>query len=162
VSDDLAWLPGSVEAPLLDAVHRVVGAVMRLGGAVGWVDVPDLAETAGWLAGIAGEVKAGRTRMALLELYGRVAALGRWTRYAKDTVAVNAEVLQVMVHPDARGRGLAALLTHRVATRIQADGDTPILHVAEGNDGARRVYERLGFAFRTQVEFVAVTYEEQP
>jgi ribosomal protein S18 acetylase RimI-like enzyme len=72
------------------------------------------------------------------------------------------EVSAVCTHPDARGRGLAALLTHHVASRIQADGDIPILHVAEGNDGARRVYERLGFALRTQVEFVAVTHEEQP
>ena len=110
MSDDLAWLSGSVDDPILDAVHRVVEAVMRLGGAVGWVDVPDRAETAEWLAGIAAEVAAGRTRMALLGVAGRVEALGRWTRYAKETVAVNGEVLQVMVHPDARGRRLARRL----------------------------------------------------
>jgi len=103
----------------------------------------------------------------------RTSELGRFVgvRDGGELVAMAGERLQpagyvevsaVCTHPDARGRGLAALLTHRVATRIQADGDTPILHVAEGNDGARRVYERLGFAFRTQVEFVAVTYEEQP
>jgi len=115
VSDDLAWLPGSVEAPLLDAVHRVVGAVMRLGGAVGWVDVPDRAETAGWLAGIAAEVAAGRTRMALLELDGRVAALGRWTRYAKDTVAVNAVIMMQAGHETTANMislGTVALLEH--------------------------------------------------
>ena len=58
MSDELAWLPGSVDDPLLDEVHRVVEAVMRLGGAVGWVDVPDRAGTAEWLAGIAAEVAA--------------------------------------------------------------------------------------------------------
>ena len=83
MSDELAWLPGSVDDPMLDAVHRVVEAVMRLGGAVGWVDVPDRAETAEWLAGIAAEVAAGRTRMALLGVDGRVEALGRWTRTRK-------------------------------------------------------------------------------
>ena len=70
------------------------------------------------------------------------------------------EVSAVCTHPDARGRGLAALLTHRVATRIRQRGDVPFLHVAEGNDGARRVYERLGFALRTPVEFVVVVHEE--
>jgi ribosomal protein S18 acetylase RimI-like enzyme len=72
------------------------------------------------------------------------------------------EISAVCTHPDARGRGLAALLTHRVATQIQARGDIPFLHVAEGNDNARRVYERLGFTLRTPVQFVAVVNEEQP
>jgi ribosomal protein S18 acetylase RimI-like enzyme len=67
------------------------------------------------------------------------------------------EVSAVCTHPDARGRGLAALLTHRVSARIRERGDTPFLHVAEGNDGARRVYERLGFTLRTPVAFAAVT-----
>ena len=44
---------------------------------------------------------------SLQELIARVEALGRWPRYAKETVAVNADVLQVMVHPAARGRALA-------------------------------------------------------
>jgi len=70
------------------------------------------------------------------------------------------EISAVCTHPSARGRGLAAILTHHVATQIQARGAVPFLHVAEANDGARRVYERLGFTFRTSVEFVAVTPEE--
>ena len=158
MSDDLAWLPGSVEAPLLDAVHRVVGAVMRLGGAVGWVDAPDRAETAGWLAGIAAEVKAGRTRMALLELDGRVAALGRWTRYAKDTVAVNAEVLQVMVHPDARGRGLARRLVAALVEDARAKRvETLTLDVRGNNHAAMALYESLGFEVYGRLpDFVAV------
>jgi GNAT superfamily N-acetyltransferase len=72
------------------------------------------------------------------------------------------EVSAVCTHPSARGRGLAALLTHHIAAAIQARGDVPFLHVAEGNDGARRVYERLGFTLRTPVEFVVVVYEESP
>jgi len=158
VSDDLAWLPGSVEAPLLDAVHRVVEAVMRLGGAVGWVDVPDRAETAGWLAGIAAEVAAGRSRMALLELDGRVAALGRWTRYAKDTVAVNAEVLQVMVHPDARGRGLARRLVAALVEDARAKQvETLTLDVRGNNHAAMALYESLGFEVYGRLpDFVAV------
>ena len=73
------------------------------------------------------------------------------------------EVSAVCTHPDARGPG-AGRPAH--PPRRHPDpgerGDAPFLHVAEGNDGARRVYERLGFAFRTPVEFVVVTLEEQP
>jgi ribosomal protein S18 acetylase RimI-like enzyme len=65
------------------------------------------------------------------------------------------EISAVCTHPSARGRGLAAALSHHVATGILARGRTPLLHVAEGNDGARRVYERLGFVYRRRFEFVA-------
>jgi len=66
------------------------------------------------------------------------------------------EVSAVCTHPSARGRGLAAALSHRVATGILARGQTPILHVAKTNVAARRVYERLGFVVRRDLEFVAV------
>ena len=66
------------------------------------------------------------------------------------------EVSGVCTHPSARGRGLAAALSRRVATGILARGQTPILHVAQTNVGARRVYERLGFVVRRELEFIAV------
>jgi len=66
------------------------------------------------------------------------------------------EVSAVCTHPSARGRGLAAALSHRVATGILARGQTPILHVAQTNVGARRMYERLGFVVRRELQFVAV------
>ena len=158
MSDDLAWLSGSVDDPILDAVHRVVEAVMRLGGAVGWVDVPDRAETAEWLAGIAAEVADGRTRMALLGVAGRVEALGRWTRYAKETVAVNGEVLQVMVHPDARGRRLARRLVAALVEDVRAQRvETLTLDVRGNNHAAMALYESLGFeTYGRLPDFVAV------
>jgi predicted GNAT family acetyltransferase len=65
------------------------------------------------------------------------------------------EVSAVCTHPAARGRGLATALTRHVATGIIERGRTPILHVAEQNESARRVYERLGFVVRARPEFVA-------
>jgi predicted GNAT family acetyltransferase len=66
------------------------------------------------------------------------------------------EVSAVCTHPTARGRGLAAALTQRVAAGILERGQTPLLHVATTNVGARRVYERLGFSVRRDVPFVLV------
>jgi predicted GNAT family acetyltransferase len=62
----------------------------------------------------------------------------------------------VATHPDARRRGLGALLTHHVARSIVDDGATPFLHMAAGNDDARRVYERLGFVTRHIMTFQVV------
>ena len=69
------------------------------------------------------------------------------------------EISAVCTHPEARGQGLAAALTRHVARAILERDETPFLHVAEGNDGARRVYERLGFRRRRTVEFA---YLETP
>jgi ribosomal protein S18 acetylase RimI-like enzyme len=66
------------------------------------------------------------------------------------------EISAVCTHPDARGHGLAAALTHTVASAILARGEQPILHVAETNEDAYRVYQRLGFTQRQRIEFALV------
>ena len=66
------------------------------------------------------------------------------------------EISAVCTHPDARGNGLAAALTHTVALGIVERDERPFLHVADTNHAARRVYERLGFTERTTVEFALV------
>jgi ribosomal protein S18 acetylase RimI-like enzyme len=67
------------------------------------------------------------------------------------------EISAVCTHPDARGRGLASALTHHVAAGIVERGEMPFLHVAESNDVAFRVYEKLGFVQRRIIEIVVVT-----
>jgi ribosomal protein S18 acetylase RimI-like enzyme len=59
-----------------------------------------------------------------------------------------AEVSGVCTHPDARGRGLAFALMHRVAAAMLARGERPFLHSYAGNQTAIGLYERLGFRTR--------------
>jgi ribosomal protein S18 acetylase RimI-like enzyme len=154
---EIGWLAVADEAAV-DAAYRVVDAVMRLGGAVGWVHVPDRAETAEWLTGIAAEVAAGRTRMAVVSAGGRVEALGRWTWYAKPAVGVNGEILQVMVHPDGRGQGLARLLVGALVDDARAHRvETLTLDVRGNNHAAMALYESFGFEVSGRLpDFVAV------
>ncbi|MCJ2183300.1 GNAT family N-acetyltransferase [Novosphingobium sp. 1949] len=56
-----------------------------------------------------------------------------------------AEVSAVCTHPDARGRGLAPLLSQRAALDILDGGRLPILHSYADNHTAIGVYTRLGF-----------------
>lgn len=70
------------------------------------------------------------------------------------------EVSAVATHPMARGRGLASALTAHVARGILDRGQTPVLHVAQSNPAAQRVYERLGFVVRCPVVFAAMTRAE--
>lgn len=59
----------------------------------------------------------------------------------------------VYTRRDARGRGLAARVTSAVVADVLGRGvETVVLNVRHANDGANRVYEKLGF--RRYCEFV--------
>jgi ribosomal protein S18 acetylase RimI-like enzyme len=65
-------------------------------------------------------------------------------------------VFSMWVAPQARGHGLAARLMDAVReAAVAAGAQTVALHVFEGNDRARRVYERLGFVPTGESEDVA-------
>jgi ribosomal protein S18 acetylase RimI-like enzyme len=94
----------------------------------------------------------------------RTIEMGRyWGRFDDDRLVAMAgerfhlegytEISAVCTHPDVRGQGLASALTGHVARAILERDETPFLHVRVGNESARRVYERLGFAERRLVEF---------
>ena len=58
-----------------------------------------------------------------------------------------AELLRIGVAPAARRRGLAAGLLAAAVDVARADGaDRMLLEVSEANDGARALYESVGFA----------------
>lgn len=61
------------------------------------------------------------------------------------------EISGVCSHPDARGLGLAKLLSLHVAEQIYARGDTPYLHAYATNSAAIRLYEAIGFTLRCNI-----------
>ncbi|MEW5836489.1 MAG: GNAT family N-acetyltransferase [Pseudomonadota bacterium] len=82
-----------------------------------------------------------------VRIAGRLAAMaGERMRFPGWT-----EVSGVCTHPDFRGRGLARRLSRHVAALIAARGDTAFLHAWRDNAPAIRLYEQLGFAWRTDV-----------
>ena len=66
------------------------------------------------------------------------------------------EVSAVCVHPQAQGRGLGAAVVGRVVNGILERGEMPFLHVALDNAAARRLYLRLGFEERAQLQGTVV------
>jgi predicted GNAT family acetyltransferase len=67
------------------------------------------------------------------------------------------EVSGVCTHPDHQGKGYAAGLMGVIAGRILARGETPFLHVFAHNTGAVRLYEALGYAVRTEIDFTVLS-----
>lgn len=71
------------------------------------------------------------------------------------------ELSGVCTHPDFRGRGLARRLSRHVAARIAGRGDTAFLHAWRHNTTAIRLYEKLGFAWRTDVNVTVLTRDSE-
>jgi ribosomal protein S18 acetylase RimI-like enzyme len=84
-----------------------------------------------------------------------VAMAGQRTRPAGYT-----EISAVCTHPDARGRGYAEALLVSLARTIFARREIPFLGVRPDNEGAKRVYERLGFKLRA-VQHLAVVARQR-
>jgi ribosomal protein S18 acetylase RimI-like enzyme len=78
---------------------------------------------------------------------------GRLVAMAGERMRVDGwgEISTVCVHPSVRGQGLGAVVTLAAARWIEARGDRPMLHVRAGNDGAHRLYRRIGFEVRRLV-----------
>lgn len=71
-----------------------------------------------------------------------------------------AELESLVVHPDARNRGVGTLLMRAVENRLQRLGDPEIwASVLEPNTAALRFYERLGFV-RFSIEYRKEVREE--
>jgi predicted GNAT family acetyltransferase len=66
------------------------------------------------------------------------------------------EISGVCTHPDYRGRGYGSALTTLVAEGILERQETPFLHLAPSNDIARKLYTKLGFRPRKEIQRVGL------
>jgi ribosomal protein S18 acetylase RimI-like enzyme len=67
------------------------------------------------------------------------------------------EISGVCTHPDFQGRGLARRLMLKLVQRQMERDETPFLHVMRNNDGARSLYERMGFATHREAVVRVIT-----
>ena len=151
----LRWVaPGEIP---YDGLHALVADVADLGGAVGWLHVPDRDE----VAAAYDAVLAEGARFVVLEEGSRVLACAYWRRYAKPVLAANAELSKLMTASDRRGQGLGRLVTQAVIDDAQAAGVEVLTLDCRGNNhGALWLYADLGFVVSgRRPDFIAVGRE---
>jgi RimJ/RimL family protein N-acetyltransferase len=94
------------------------------------------------------EVRLGSQRISFWgafqgrELYGTVGL----ERESRGKVLHRAKVVGMYVVPEVAGKGVGGLLLQALLARARAEGlESLVLTVTEGNEAARRLYERCGF-----------------
>ena len=138
------------ERPMLVRAEPGDGAALR---ALTAEDAPAMVE-------LAELTEPGPFRLRTIELgkfFGVVEA-GRLLAMAGQRLRLPGfvEVSGVCTHPEARGRKYAQMLMSRVMEEIVREGRTPFLHSYAHNEGAIRVYRKLGFVRRRSLELAVV------
>ena len=100
---------------------------------------------------------AGRT-IRMGRYYGLRSPDGRLMAMAGERMTSSdfTEISAVCTHPEFTGRGLAGALVTYALARLLAEGRFPILHVKTQNEGAKRLYEKLGFRLNGAMSFVVM------
>jgi ribosomal protein S18 acetylase RimI-like enzyme len=127
-------------------------------------DVPEAGEDAGIVLGDADRAAMRaltqiafpdffRERTHELGLYLGIYDGARLIAMAGERLALDGlqEISGVCTHPDFAGRGHARRLTRALLCRHRRRGVRSFLHVSEGNAGARRLYESMGFVTRASL-----------
>ena len=144
----MQWL-GEVDDQTTLEVHRVVSAVVALGGAVAWLQIPTLVDIGQWLGGWHAAMTTKRAGLVLCRVDGQIQALGGWQAGREGAMGHLAELTKVMVHPGTRGLGLGHLVVDTLIDRADSSGaELLTLGVRGNNHGARALYEACGFTTR--------------
>ncbi|MFP5021742.1 GNAT family N-acetyltransferase [Pseudonocardia phyllosphaerae] len=117
------------------------------------------------MAELAGRTRPGPWLARTAELGGflgvrDVAGDGRLVAMAGERMRVQApdgsratEISAVCTDPAWRGRGLAGALVRAVAHAVVERGELPVLHAAEDNENAIRLYRAMGFTLHRPMRF---------
>lgn len=150
-ADAVAVPPGLVAVSTAEAVQMVAERPATIGHddrieALGAGDIPAM-------QALADLTKPGPFTPRALDLGGfwGVKTGGRLVAMAGERMKPDGftEISGVCSHPDARGQGLARLLSMYVAGRILERGEVPFLHAYATNTAAIRLYETIGFTLRS-------------
>jgi ribosomal protein S18 acetylase RimI-like enzyme len=79
---------------------------------------------------------------------GRLAAMAGHRFHSSHYIEVSA----VCAHPDFLGKGYAYAVIREQVKRILEKSQIPFLHVRQDNEGAIKLYEKLGFNIRTKMQ----------
>jgi GNAT superfamily N-acetyltransferase len=140
------WQPASAPESDLEALARILHAAVRAGASVSFIlpfsldDARDF-----WRGQVLPRVAAGSRRALLAELDGRIAGTVQIDLAMPPNQAHRAEVLKLLVHPEARRQGIARALMLALEDIARAEGRTLLTLDTRTGDRAEPLYLSLGY-----------------
>ncbi|MEU9981000.1 GNAT family N-acetyltransferase [Streptomyces sp. NPDC050856] len=150
---DHTRLEHRVEQLTADSVHHARDGLAALlvdavdsGASVGFLAGLGRADAAAWWRDVAGEVeRGGRSVWAAYGADGRVHGVVTLVRAAAPNQPHRAEISKLLVHRDARGRGLGGRLLAAAERAAAEEGRTLLVLDTESGSGAERLYRAAGW-----------------
>jgi ribosomal protein S18 acetylase RimI-like enzyme len=130
---------------VLDGLAEILADAVNDGASVGFVLPFDVAGAARWWRALAGDVAAGHVIVWVARDRERVVGTVQLRLSAYPNQRHRADVAKLLVHRDARRRGIARQLMAALEEQARLDGRTLlVLDTISGSD-ADRLYRALGW-----------------
>ncbi len=141
----------------LDALARLLHDCIAAGASIGWVQTPSLEAARAYWERIAASTARGERCWWVIAAGERMLGSAQLVTDGPENGRRRAEVCKVMVHPEARRRGLGQALMQAAEAEARVQGRRLILLDTNTDSPAQRMYEGLGW----QVCGVMPDYAEQ-
>jgi GNAT superfamily N-acetyltransferase len=129
----------------LDGLAEVLHATVEAGASVSYMWPFSRADARSAFDGFAAEVDAGRRFLLAAFADERLVGTVQVIPALPPNAPHRAEVAKLLVHPAARGRGIAQLLMEHAEAEALAEGKTLLLLDTVTGSAADRLYRRLGW-----------------
>jgi GNAT superfamily N-acetyltransferase len=130
---------------LIDDLGALLADAVEAGAAVNFVQPFSPGDGAAWWRSRAADVRGGTIRPVVARLAERVVGVVLLVLSRNPNSPHRAEVMKVLVHRAARGRGIATGLMRALESLARTEGRwLLILDTQQGSD-AERLYRRLGW-----------------
>ncbi|MCU4181357.1 GNAT family N-acetyltransferase [Bosea sp. BH3] len=129
----------------IPALCGILADAVASGASVGFMADAAAAEYERFWEGVVAEVAAGRTVLFAASLAGRIVATTQIQLIGKPNQPHRAEIAKVLVHSQARRRGIASRLMQAAEAEALRRGRNLLVLDTDGASAAHALYTSLGF-----------------
>ncbi len=152
------WLDAQQARDELPALCRVLHSCVAQGASVGFVNCNTQIFTRFW-QDVVYSLACGDKQLLVARLADRIVATVMVVLAMPPNGSHRAEVIKLLVHPDARRRGIARELMLKAEARAREAGRTLLVLDTRSGDAAEALYRSLGWQMAGSIPHYACSTE---
>ncbi|WP_230411131.1 GNAT family N-acetyltransferase [Collimonas humicola] len=130
-----------VVGPLTD----ILIACVAHGASIGFVDTPAAEDAFSFWYGVSGSLVSGGRRLLVARVAGEVVGTVQVVLATPANGHHRAEIAKLLVHPEARRKGVARSLMQQAEAIARADGRSLLILDTRTGDAAESLYSAMGY-----------------